>query len=116
MELTDFDAVSKTSAKHLHMRAMAVISELLETEPNITDAIRVYEATSKRLGLNQTERVDTLPSMSLVINGCSVQISAAPAPPPEALEVLEDITPDPTPVPSTAFNIDFSTLSPLEDL
>lgn len=118
----EFDETSKTAAKMLVLRSAAVIAELLEDPEarSISDAVRVYEAANKRLGLYQNEKQENLPIIQWNISGGNVTIGVT-APPaatgPAAIEMVDEVvtvqaTPEPSPV---AFSLNLAGIETLSD-
>lgn len=122
MTNTDFDKETLDAARMLAIRSAAVISELLENPEarTISDAVRVYEAANKRLGLYQNEKAQNLPLIQWTITGGNVTIGMTPAAADAApsVELVQDVT-DVTPVqdePPATFLLDLGGIESMTGL
>jgi hypothetical protein len=117
-ELT-FDTASIKASETLALKAAAVIAVKLENtdDVSIADAVRVFEATHKRLGAYQKEQTENLPTVHWNIIGGTVSFDVTPAPSaaPITLEMVEEVPKTPEITPESVFTMDFSNVEAIGD-
>ena len=121
MTVSNFDTESRQAAQDLATQSANVLAELLsDTEKvSVSDAVRVWEAANKRLGLNQVEKSESLPVVHWNIIGGNVTFDVTAAPPAPAVVDVQasEVLPSPE-VPTTpeaAFTMEFDKLRSLSD-
>lgn len=116
MSADNFDTLSIEASKKVNAKALVVISNMLDDEEalTMTDALRAYEATNRRLGLALSEKADNKPTISLTINGCNLQLDVKQPTPADTVEVIEDATTAAQPQKPAATSISFAGLKPID--